>query len=257
MKIAVRTTPSTSQKRTAEPSWSLIRLVSADRDDEEEPDREDQRERDGQPPGEAADRLGSSSSSICAFAENASARKPIFSDSARATTPRTHRQPQHPVPLRPGDDRLGGDLDLALGRADGGGPGRDAAHHHALEDRLTADRRVAGGDRLAVGHRVALGPPSVEARSLRIDGGSAAADEDGWLPLTPWPPGGGSALLGRRCRPASACRCRTGGMRSRSRRGSQAWWSGCRTRCRTRSARAKGCIRGVSRSSSPPSLEIV
>ena len=57
MKIAVRSTPSTSQKRSAEPSQSLIRLVAPDGDDEEQPDGEQQREEDRQAPGEAADLL--------------------------------------------------------------------------------------------------------------------------------------------------------------------------------------------------------
>ena len=72
-----------------------------------------------------------------------------------------HRQAQHPVALAPRDERLGGDLDLALGAllrvgaARGqllGGrlahrhrPGGDAAHHHALEHRLAADGGVLRG----------------------------------------------------------------------------------------------------------------
>jgi hypothetical protein len=68
----------------------LDQAGEADRDDEEEADRERQRERDRQPPDPAADLFGSpsSSSSSWALAEIASALKPIFSDSPRATTPR-------------------------------------------------------------------------------------------------------------------------------------------------------------------------
>ena len=38
------------------------------------------------------------------------------------------------------DERLRADLDLAVGLAHGDRPGGDAAHHHALEHRLTAHR---------------------------------------------------------------------------------------------------------------------
>ena len=86
------------------------------------------------------------------MAEIASALKPIFSDSPRATTPRITGSAPEAVALRPGDERLGLDLDLALGVADRDRPDRDAAHHHALEHRLAADRRVALGDQGAVGH---------------------------------------------------------------------------------------------------------
>ncbi len=122
-----------------------------DRDDEEEPDREGQRERDGQAPGEAADRL-----LVLVHLRVRGERERPEADLQRlgeGDDAADHGDPQDPVPPRPRDDRLGGDLDLAVGGADGGGPGRDAAHHHPLEDRLTADRRVARGDRLAVRHR--------------------------------------------------------------------------------------------------------
>ena len=47
----------------------------------------------------------------------------------------------------------------------------------------------------------------------------------------------GSARRDRPCRPASACRCRTGGSWSRSRRGCRPWWNGSRTRSRRYNAR--------------------
>ena len=77
---------------------------------------------------------------------------------------------------------------------------------------------------------------------------------------TAWPwrasrRGAGSAQPGRRCRPASACRCRTGGTRSRARRGDPTWSSGCRTGCRTSSGRWRGCTRDGFLSSSHQSLD--
>ena len=102
--------------------------------------------------------IGSSSSGSWALAEMPSALKPIFSDSASATTPRMIGQRKRAVALGPGDERERDDLDLAergllgveavlaelLGQrlADRDGPRRDAAHHHALEHRLAADGRV-------------------------------------------------------------------------------------------------------------------
>src|SRR5581483_10052213 len=72
------------------------------------------------------------------------------------------RGAQHAVAPHPRDERLRDDLDLAerrlvrlelaaagdllrRGLANGDGPRRDAAHHHALEHRLAADGRVAPG----------------------------------------------------------------------------------------------------------------
>ena len=91
-----------------------------------------------------------------------SALKPILSDSPSAATPRMTRQPQDLVALRPATERLGDHLDVAerrlcrielsvlmLGALLGArlahrhGPGRDAAHHHALEHGLAADWGVA------------------------------------------------------------------------------------------------------------------
>src|SRR5215207_1755339 len=90
MKIAVRRTPSTSQKSKAEPSWSLIRLVAPTGITKNRPIARTSEKAivrpHIQPP--ISSLFPSSSSSSWALAEIASARKPIFSDSARATTPR-------------------------------------------------------------------------------------------------------------------------------------------------------------------------
>src|SRR3954469_20943171 len=101
------------------------------------------------------------------------------------------------------DERLGDHLDLAerglgrlelvavaelLGRrlADGDGPGRDAAHHHSLEDRLAADRGVARLGRrrgLAHGSTVsALRAPSVRFYGRRRDTAPAASCRPRWSP---------------------------------------------------------------------------
>ena len=81
-----------------------------------------------------------SSSSSCAatLAEIASARKPIASDSPSAITPRITGRRQMRW-------RFIGDVTSRTtswippsGRADGDGPARRAAHHHALENGLAA-----------------------------------------------------------------------------------------------------------------------
>ena len=59
-----------------------------------------------------------------------------------------------------------------------------------------------------------------------------------------WRRGAGSARRGHRCRPASACRCRTGGTRSRARRAGRPSSTACRTGCRTSNARWQACNRG-------------
>ena len=84
----MRRSPSTSQNRTDEPSSSLIRFVSVDRDDEEQPDATARARTTIVPPHRPPE-IGSSSSGICALAEMPSALKPIISDSPSATTPRT------------------------------------------------------------------------------------------------------------------------------------------------------------------------
>ena len=135
----------------------------AGRQQEEEADREQQREHDRARPGAAADLL------LLAVVVGRHLR--VRGDAERAEADlerlgeRDHaahdREPQQPVALRPGDERLGDHLDLALrpllrvGAARGEllrrrlahrhRPGGDAAHHHALEHGLAADRGVLGG----------------------------------------------------------------------------------------------------------------
>src|SRR4051794_26889174 len=91
MKMAVRSTPSTSQKSTEEPSWSLIRLVAPTGTTKKSPTASTSESAIVAPqvkPPISGGSSSPSSGSIWAFAEMASARKPILSDSARATTPR-------------------------------------------------------------------------------------------------------------------------------------------------------------------------
>src|SRR6266516_4719485 len=90
MKIAVRRTPSTSQKSTGEPSWSLIRLVAPTGTTKKMPIARIRDSATVTPQTKPPIGSGSSPSvgSICALAEIARARKPIRSDSASATTPR-------------------------------------------------------------------------------------------------------------------------------------------------------------------------
>ena len=82
--------PSTSQKSSGEPSWSLIRLVSPTGTTKKRPTASSSERKivkpQTQPP--ISSFSPSSSSSSWALAEIASALKPIFIDSPRATTPR-------------------------------------------------------------------------------------------------------------------------------------------------------------------------
>ena len=105
-----------------------------------EADREDEAadQREAAEPSEAS----SSPSSVTEkLAETESARMPIASDSPSATMPRmTGSRSQR----RRSGDALDVVLDLrdaAVGTAHRHGPARRAAHHHALEHRLTTDRR--------------------------------------------------------------------------------------------------------------------
>ena len=88
MKIAVRSTPSTSQKRSAEPSRSLIRLVAPTGMTKNSPTASTSEKTIVSPQVKPPISSSSSSSASCALAEIARARKPILSDSASATTPR-------------------------------------------------------------------------------------------------------------------------------------------------------------------------
>ena len=153
MKIAVRRIPSTSQNRSEEPSWSLIRLVAPTGTTKNRPtartsDRAIVTPQVNPPIGSAS---SPSSGSSWALAEIARARNPIRSDSPSATTPRITGSAE-PVALGPRNQRLRADLDLAIGLSHRHGPGRDPAHHHPLEHRLAADRGVATRDGHPVGH---------------------------------------------------------------------------------------------------------
>src|SRR5829696_4519628 len=88
MKIAVRSTPSTSQKRSAEPSQSLIRLVAPTGITKKRPTASTSEKKIVRPQVKPPISSSSSPSASCLLAEMARALNPIFSDSARATTPR-------------------------------------------------------------------------------------------------------------------------------------------------------------------------
>ena len=248
--MPVRSRPSTSQKRTERAELALDQAGQPDRDDEEEADREDQREGDRQAPDPAADlfrlavlvvldlRVGGDR-------QGAEADLHRFGEGDDAAD---DRHPPEAVALRPRGERLGLDFDLALGCADGDGPGRDAAHHHSLEHRLAADRRVAFGDQPAVGHAQRV--PSGTCRLEGVVCGACCAEPAIGLTVTTacrpgvWPGDAGTARRDHRCRPASVCRCRTGGTRSKARRAGRLSSTACRTGCRTSSARWRGCNRG-------------
>ena len=131
-----------------------------DRDDEEEADGEHQREGDRQAPDPAADLFPLSLLVLLELGVGGDAQRPEadLQRLAEGDDAAQDRQPPEPVALRPGLDRFGLDLDLALGTAHRDGPDRDAAHHHALQHRLAADRRVALGDQGAVGHAQRVRP---------------------------------------------------------------------------------------------------
>ena len=105
------------------------------RQQEEEADREQQREDDRARPRRrrrCPAARPASSGGIWALAEMPSARKPILSDSRERDHAAHDRHAQQPVALRPGDERLGDHLDLALGALLGvGAAGRRAARRTA------------------------------------------------------------------------------------------------------------------------------
>src|SRR5215210_3375856 len=84
--MLVRRTPSTSQNRNAEPRWSLKMLVSPTGTTKNRPMASASAATTV--PTHMPLEIGSSSSGSWALAEMPSALKPIFSDSASATTPR-------------------------------------------------------------------------------------------------------------------------------------------------------------------------
>ena len=97
----MRSTPSTSQNSNAEPSWSLIRLVSADRDDEEQADREQPATATIVPTQHAARRSASSSSSSCALAEIAERLEADLQRLAERDDAADHRPAQRAVAPAP------------------------------------------------------------------------------------------------------------------------------------------------------------
>ena len=111
--------------------------------------------------------ISPSSSRSCeaTFAEMASARNPIASDSPSAMTPRIDREPPDPPPLHRRADVLHDLGDVALGRADGHRPRRRAAHHHAFENGLAAvaDRHAAQASRRRGGRGAGLLEAALEA----------------------------------------------------------------------------------------------
>ena len=126
------------QERRAE--LVLEQAGEPDRDDEEQADREEERDHHRPDPHRAGDRLlvllqlrvGGDVEGVEADLQRLDERD----DTA------DHGPAEGPVALGPGDERERLDVDLLVGRADGDGPRGDAAHHHALEHRLPADRCI-------------------------------------------------------------------------------------------------------------------
>ena len=85
-KIAVRSTPSTAQNATEEPSWCLIRLVTPTGTTKNSPIANTAAT--ATVPIQAPPDISCSSPGSWALAEMPSARMPIASDSTSATTPR-------------------------------------------------------------------------------------------------------------------------------------------------------------------------
>ena len=133
-KIVTRMSFSTITKTTALGSESFSRLVSPTGSRKNRPIASASARTTV--PAHVPPEIGSSSSGSCALAEILSALKPSLSAERDDAA----------------DDRhaAAGDL-CGTGRADGHGPRRDAAHHHAFEHRLAADGSVPDGDQGAVG----------------------------------------------------------------------------------------------------------
>ena len=257
MKIAGAQHPLDQPEEEGRAELVLDQAGQPDRDDEEEADREQHREGDRQAPDPAADlfllallvllELG-----VGGDRQGAEADLQRLAEGDDAAQ---HRQPPEAVALWPRADRLGADLDLAVGAAHRHGPDRDAAHHHALEHRLAADRRVALGDQRAVGHAQRVGPVlgrdgsfSLRRAQLRAHG---------------LPPGlgvlGGAALeaLDPAARVDELLLAGVERVALRAELDVQVGLasSACRTGCRTSSARWRACTQGEFRFSSSFSLD--
>ena len=137
-----------------EPSWSLIRLVAPTGTTKKRPIASDQRERDRRAPGEPPDLGSPRPRARSGVGRDARAR-----GSRSSATRQAPRPPGSPASGTPGvasaqaTSGLRAHIDLAIGLADRHRPGGDAAHHHALEDRLAAHGSVAVGDRRPSGIR--------------------------------------------------------------------------------------------------------
>src|SRR5215218_10438559 len=164
MKIAVRRTPSTSQNSSGDPSSSLIRLVAETGTTKKRPmasaiESTIVMAHVNPPIGSGSS--SPSSASICALAEMARARKPIFSDSARATTPLItgHRR----IRLRFAHETSGSDVtSISPPEVPGAsGPGFRTATDQVETPRIITPSSTAwpptGASRLATGRPSGIG----------------------------------------------------------------------------------------------------
>ena len=180
----MRIRPSIDPEQDRGAELALDQARQADRDQEEQHDRKGDRDDDGSRPDAFGDLLPACSPDRPRQPASGSSRRLALlgrqlrvgrdleraeADHQRATQgddPAHDRQAQHAVAPQRGVEREARHLDLAerrllrrmlaLGQllgarlAHGDGPVGDTAHHHALEHRLAADRRVALGAELAV-----------------------------------------------------------------------------------------------------------
>ena len=228
----MRRTPSTSQNRNAGAERVLDQAREPDRHDEEQADREHQRDDDRADPQPAGDRLlllgdlrvGGDPQRLEADHQRLAERDDPADDRPAQSrccfvhetsgNDATSISPGRPRPARARPSRA---ARRRLAHRDR--PGRDAAHHHALEHGLAADGRVA--------LRPSSAPSGIRLGARRRSRAHGAVGEApaARSALRAWRRGAGSARRGHRCPPASACRCRTGGSSSRSRRAARAWSS--------------------------------
>ena len=245
MKIAGAQHPLDQPEEEGRAELVLDQAGQPDRDDEEEADREQQREDDRQAPDPAADLLLLALLVLLQLRVGGD-RQRLEADLhrlAEGDDAADHRQP----PERGGAGPRG----RAARTRSRSGPRACAPRPPRPRRRASSRPRAPPGRRPArrawrPGRRraCAAGPPPLAEETCGCLC-RARRRAHGLLPGPgAWRRGAGSARRGRRCRPASACPCRTGGTRSRARRAGRPWSTACRTGCRTSSARWQACTRG-------------
>ena len=191
-----------------------------DRHDEEQADREDEGDHQDRHPDAAGDLLGVLFAQLCARrdAERLETDRERLDQRDQAAQDR-HAGERAQARTRCELELLDGDLtERALWGPSGAG--LRTATAQCLTPRIITPSRTAWPPRGASVVAVRLGSLTALTHTICLSERSRRSSS-GEPQRGPWRRDAGSARHGHRYRPASACRCRTGGIRRRSRRGSR------------------------------------